>query len=728
VFCARGTRRPGKIDNSRPFLHDIAVAYVRDTIKLSVKPKVPAGEICDPQTMPSAGVWVANSREAAGSFVQYDDEFARIQLLTEGQIKWKAGDRQYLLGPKSICHVPARLPCARQILPNGAVALFSVTYRPQIISGAFSGQPDLGLLFVNLDAPQSFQSLRAIFQEMIFEQEAKKEGWELILCSRLIDVAARVLRLARRRVRGEVTQIEAGSESRDRVARYALRLRSQFFQQISVNDAARSTGLARRQFTNRFREVTGQNWRQYVASLRLRHAAGLLVETDLSAAAVAFESGFEDLSHFHHCFKVAYGCSPVAYRNQRRVLLPSETRPIPEPLPLVAAAPGFKYRGTKGWGWTPEQYLEEIPVLADYKMNFLMNCHLSLFGRAQTGELKNEWWKPLPAGKKAAFVKVIMSCRRHAIVFCFATYPQLSSPRPLNPADPSDVDLLFAHYAWAQSQGVKWFSVLLDCFGWGNHGPASGGLEHAHLVNSILQRLRQADPEAQIVMGPGLNWGEGSNVEQRAYLEAIGNELHPDAYIFWGGDGSVTQRVSRLAAESYRDTVKHRLFLWDNYPVNDGYPTLHLGPLTGRDPSLCEVIDGYMSNPMATQNQINRIPLATCADYAYNPMAYNPIRSIGQAILRWAKTEPQQLALKELVEAYPGFLVIGGGTRANAIRARLEALLKAPESRGEAETLVGRMEKILERLERHFPDLFSDARRTVRDDIAWIKSHLGNTL
>jgi cytochrome P450 len=135
-----------------------------------------------------------------------------------------------------------------------------------------------------------------------------------------------------------------------------------------------------------------------------------------------------------------------------------------------------------------------------------------------------------------------------------------------------------------------------------------------------------------------------------------------------------------------------------------------------------------MSNPMATQNQINRIPLATCADYAYNPMAYNPIRSIGQAILRWAKTEPQQLALKELVEAYPGFLVIGGGTRANAIRARLEALLKAPESRGEAETLVGRMEKILERLERHFPDLFSDARRTVRDDIAWIKSHLGNTL
>jgi len=41
-------------------------------------------------------------------------------------------------------------------------------------------------------------------------------------------------------------QIEAGVvKAGIRVAQYALRLRSQFFQQMSVNDAALSTGLAR---------------------------------------------------------------------------------------------------------------------------------------------------------------------------------------------------------------------------------------------------------------------------------------------------------------------------------------------------------------------------------------------------------------------------------------------------------------------------------------------------
>jgi len=90
--------------------------------------------------------------------------------------------------------------------------------------------------------------------------------------------------------------------------------------------------------------------------------------------------------------------------------------------------------------------------------------------------------------------------------------------------------------------------------------------------------------------------------------------MHPDAYILWTGDGVVTPTITRQAAEGYRSIVKRRLVLWDNYPVNDNSPTLHLGPVTGRDADLCEVIDGYMSNPMCTQNQANRIPLLTCAD------------------------------------------------------------------------------------------------------------------
>ena len=56
------------------------------------------------------------------------------------------------------------------------------------------------------------------------------------------------------------------------------------------------------------------------------------------------------------------------------VTLPAEKRPFPEPLP-EGKPPGFKIRGTKGWMWTPQQTMAEIPVLAGYQMNFFMNCY-----------------------------------------------------------------------------------------------------------------------------------------------------------------------------------------------------------------------------------------------------------------------------------------------------------------------------------------------------------------
>jgi hypothetical protein len=47
------------------------------------------------------------------------------------------------------------------------------------------------------------------------------------------------------------------------------------------------------------------------------------------------------------------------------VSLPRKARRTPEPLPR-GEKPGFAIRGIKGWNWTAEQYLSEIPVLAEY--------------------------------------------------------------------------------------------------------------------------------------------------------------------------------------------------------------------------------------------------------------------------------------------------------------------------------------------------------------------------
>jgi len=168
--------------------------------------------------------------------------------------------------------------------------------------------------------------------------------------------------------------------------------------------------------------------------------------------------------------------------------------------------------------------------------------------------------------------------------------------------------------------------------------------------------------------------------------------------------------------------VNHRLIIWDNYPVNDRNPTLHLGPVTGRDPDLCEVASGYMSTPLCPQNEINRIPLFTCADYAYNSRDYDPLRAIGQAILVLAPSALQQQTLKHLVELYPGMLLYGDTrTGFNPVWQRFSTLLESPDGRARADAFKERVKSVLEDLDAVFPGRYIRAKATLRSNLEQMK-------
>ncbi len=713
----------------------LRVTFLRTAFALTVVSK-PAN--VPPPTAPNAGrdltaesgqagVVVLESRQSPGSSEQPKDVFARFFLVVSGKASWECGQRRYLLGPVTLCHVPAGLAVQQQTINKEEVLAYVIRYRPELLSPALGSQlAALGLVPLDLGYTTVNQArvVRSIFQEMLFEQESRQEGWEVILHSRLMDVAVRTLRLARRKGGRSLPVFEPGSDSTDRVARYALRLKSQFFRQETMVEAARSVGLSGRQFTELFRKVTGESWRQYILSLRLKHAASLLADTDRSVSAVAFESGFEDLSNFHHLFKTQYGCSPLAYREQYQVRLPAKLIPAADAPTSGTPAKGFRFRGMKGWSWTPAQYLEEIPVLAGLRMNFLMNCYRSMSVSRPGEPWRNEWWRPMSKERKQEFARIIANCRENGIIFCLALHPQLASPRPLVPGSEKDLELFYQHYAWAQDQGVEWFAVCLDDTSWGAEGPSAFGTSHSVLVNAIHQKLCAVNEKSKMIFCPAFFWGDGTNPEHAAYLSAVGKNLHPDVYVFWNGDAIVTPRVTRVAAQSFREVVRHRLFLWDNYPVNDGSPTMHLGPLNGREPDLCEVVEGYLSNAMCSQNQINRLPLATCADYASDPAAYKPSRSIGQAILRLCPNVQGQGVLKELVEAYPGFIVAGGGTGTNPVRAKFGGTLNQDHSMATSRRFVQQMEDLAARLAKSLPTEFLDARKTLLDDIAWMNEQL----
>lgn len=112
------------------------------------------------------------------------------------------------------------------------------------------------------------------------------------------------------------------------------------------------------------------------------------------------------------------------------------------------------------------------------------------------------------------------------------------------------------------------------------------------------------------------------------FLETLAAHLPREVACLWTGPAVVSKKITSAHVRKIAKRVERPLILWDNYPVNDLSMSdeMHLGPLTGRDPRLPELVYGYLNNPLL-QEELSFIPLATCFDYAANPSEYDPEQS-----------------------------------------------------------------------------------------------------
>lgn len=91
-------------------------------------------------------------------------------------------------------------------------------------------------------------------------------------------------------------------------------MRANFRYNLSLEEYAklchRSLSSFKREFQTQFQESPGK----WLLQQRLAHSADLLRNSSLNVTEVAFESGFEDVSHFSRVFKERFGATPMAFR------------------------------------------------------------------------------------------------------------------------------------------------------------------------------------------------------------------------------------------------------------------------------------------------------------------------------------------------------------------------------------------------------------------------------
>jgi AraC-like DNA-binding protein/ligand-binding sensor protein len=85
---------------------------------------------------------------------------------------------------------------------------------------------------------------------------------------------------------------------------------------LSLGAVARAVNISTFYFCKKFKKATGLHFTDYLSRVRIEKAKNLLLNPNARVSEIAYEVGFQSLTHFNRVFKKVSGQSPSAYRDQ----------------------------------------------------------------------------------------------------------------------------------------------------------------------------------------------------------------------------------------------------------------------------------------------------------------------------------------------------------------------------------------------------------------------------
>ena len=260
--------------------------------------------------LPASGVFVLESHHGPGfRMPSSSHEFLEVFYVLRGHGRFLIEGRSYpgrdgdvVVIPTGQVHRIEDDPIAPLSLYGICVATEVWRHEPDLLDPVLAGKLPMGT--------STGLQVRADLRRVLYEQTFARAG-------SVTSILGLTLQLLALLARSASAQAEAPGH-REAVERYAAELGRTFFEPTDLDGVAQGLDMSRRRFTQLFREVTGQAWADHLAGLRVDYARQLLEQTDRGVVAIAFESGFEEVSSFYRAFKKRMGMAPNQWRRAHR--------------------------------------------------------------------------------------------------------------------------------------------------------------------------------------------------------------------------------------------------------------------------------------------------------------------------------------------------------------------------------------------------------------------------
>jgi AraC-like DNA-binding protein/mannose-6-phosphate isomerase-like protein (cupin superfamily) len=266
---------------------------------------------------PDYGIHVAESRHGDDFRMEPTvHPFPKILYIWGGSGTLFAADHQHRLRAGRLALIPARIPHHLADDRRTPLSLYVLCIRRDWVE-RFE-ESNFGHCRI-IGQTSLCAMAQRLFRDLLYEQTSGHPGASLRITGRVLEWLGILSRW----------QEEHGSAihetisvplllSHARVRAATAEVARSFYRPHTLESTAAQAGLGPRRFSQLFREITGESWPSFLREKRIDHARHLLLETDRSVVAVAFECGFDDLSSFYRAFHRSTGDSPESWRKSSR--------------------------------------------------------------------------------------------------------------------------------------------------------------------------------------------------------------------------------------------------------------------------------------------------------------------------------------------------------------------------------------------------------------------------
>lgn len=257
--------------------------------------------------------------------------------------------------------------------------------------------------------------------------------------------------------------------------------------------------------------------------------------------------------------------------------------------------------GFYGRAWEEGERLDFLDFAARVGIDFY------LYAPKADAFLRRRWREPYPEKSREFLERIAARAAKNGVAFGVGLSPY-ELYREWNPETRRS---LRERLEMIREVGAETLGLFFD--------DMKGDQERlAELQSEIASFAGELLPDVRIVLcptyysdDPVLDRMFGARPE--GYLERLGERLDPGVEVVWTGPKICSDVYPREHLEGVRRALGRKLWLWDNYPVNDGprmCPFLHLRAFRGRGAVIAPFVSAHAINPM-NQSVLSRIPILT---------------------------------------------------------------------------------------------------------------------